>query len=406
MSATMNLLKGANKTGAAKSSKMDEELSDEASPVEDTATPEEAADDQSEGDSAEVALDGDDEVVTAEPAEGVAIPTSKTEVHALKQSDLPGVAEALGLADDAFYAADLKGKKQIIMEHLFPTKGKAKIDTGDDKVQEMASEIEKLTTRAEVEAVVDRVLEQEGELFFRKGGLLVKLSEIGDYGEHENFRDYVSAQGWAPDYRTARYWMSIYNKLLEIGIPYTDIKGIGWTKINIIVPVLDKENAAEWLAKAKSLTAVNLKAMVDAELKGAPSAGQSESSSGEIKSMVFKVHQDQYDTINDALAKAKANGNTEVKEVALDYICLEYLGNAPSKPTASAAEPVGYDPDNLDVGAFLRAMHEKFPDPGDAVGFFFAPAPDEAQPDGEDGKSWFELLWPTVDMKVSVLPAE
>lgn len=365
-----------------------------------TAAPD-TTDDEAEADSADASIDGTDQHLEEPEAAGVAIPTSKTEVHALKMAELPGVHEAMGSPIEGFDALGLKEKKQALLDYLFPAKGKAKVSVGEsDTLTAISAEIENLKTRADVEQRLGEIAQIEGENFFRKGGLLVKLSELGDFGEHNNFQDYVKANGIAPDYRTARYWMSIYTGLLEAGIPYADVQGVGWTKIVVLIPVLTKENVADWVVKAKAMNVATLKATVDAELATDDSGKVSDSApKGDIKSMVFKLHADQTDTVNDALAKAKKNANTESKEVALDLICVEFLGNAGNKPlpAAAPAKVVGYDTDNLDIVAFLSAVHDKFPDPKDAMGFLFGELPD-----AENGESQFEKLWPKIDLDLNI----
>lgn len=420
-SATMALLKGKGKAKAAPAESVDDELkAPETTQDEDggeapgSPEPDEAVEiAQDDGDGAVMAAPeteeatDDADATEAEPeATGVAIPTSKTEVHALKMAELPAVHEALGSPVEGFAELDLKGKKQALLDHLFPKGGKAKVSIGgSDQLATIAKEIEDLKTRGEVEDKLGEIAQVEGENFFRKGGLLVKLSEIGDFGEHKNFQDYVKANGIAPDYRTARYWMSIYTGLLEAGIPYSEVQGVGWTKIVVLIPVLTKENVAEWVAKAKAMNVATLQATVDAATAQDTSGSASTAApSGDIKSMVFKLHKDQTDTINDAIAKAKKNASTESKEVALDLICVEYLGVASSKKQAPAeaapAKEVGYDTDNLDVGLFLKAVAAKYPTKEEAMGFLFANVED-GNPEHED-KCWFEILWPQVELKINI----
>jgi hypothetical protein len=417
MSATMALLKGGKnktETKAAKpkakaepetvSDDTDAELATEEAPAEE------------EQDEAQEAEASEDEGVTEEGAAeleasedtGVAIPTSKTEVHALKMADLPGVHEALGSPIAGFDDLDLKGKKQALLDHLFPKGGKAKIAVaGSDTLTKVSGEIENMKTRAEIEGELEKLMQSEGETAFRKGGLLVKLSEIGDFGEHASLRDYILANGIAKDYRTARYWMELYTGLLEIGIPYADVEEIGWTKILILLKILTKDNLAEWKKKALAMNVATLKATVDAaEAAGnKPGTSQSEGPS-EIKSMVFKFHKDQTETANDAIAKAKKAAGTEVKEVAADLIFTEYLATSSNKKAttkpAPAAEPAGYDPETLDVGAFFKGIKERFPDTKEAMAFLFSDAPDEDQPDTDDPKSFFELMWPEVQIDVKI----
>jgi hypothetical protein len=416
MSATMELLKGGKGAAKAKpkTDPVDEELSADEVQVDTTDKDEEQDADagteaeQDEGQSVEQSIAAEEE---DQSTPGVAIPTSKTEVHALKLADLPGVHEAMGSPIAGFDDLDLKGKKQALLNHLFPKGGKAKSVAVDDQLTKVSQEIEGLKTRADVEAQLTQLLSAEGETAFRIGGLLVKLSEIGDFGEHANLKDYIAANGIAKDYRTARYWMQLYTGLLEIGVPYADVESIGWTKILVLMPVLTKENVEEWKEKALAVNVATLKSLVDAELNTGGGGGASQDSGpSEIKSMVFKFHKDQTDTANDALAKAKKIANTEVKEVAADLIFTEYLANAPNKSSKKKeAEPApaaaGYDPENVDVVAFFDAVKERFPDTKEAMGFLFADAADDLQPElaeGEDPKSYFELLWPEVDININV----
>jgi hypothetical protein len=358
----------------------------------------------------ETEAEDDDSTTTEEPAEeaaGVAIPTSKTEVHALKMAELPGVHEAMGSPIADFDKLDLKGKKQALLDYLFPKGGKAKSVSASDTLTQVSSEIENLKTREQVEGELVKLQQSEGETAFRKGGLLVKLSEIGDFGEHANLREYILANGIASDYRTARYWMQLYTGLLEIGIPYADVESIGWTKILVLLPVLTKENLQDWKAKAQSVNVATLKGLVAAaEASGTKASSSQDGGSSEIKSMVFKFHKDQLDTANDAIAKAKKISGTEVKEVAADHIFTEFLANAPNKSSKKtketpAAAP-GYDTDNLDVGAFFKAIKERFPDTKEAMGFLFQDAPDDEQDDVESPKSFFEILWPEVNLDLNI----
>lgn len=423
-SATMDLLKGSKGKSAAKAAETDTdaELKDDApAPAEAEAEEEEQAEEAPAADEDAGPIAGDPEAENdaaeeAEPAPaGVAIPTSKTEVHALKLAELPAVHEAMGSPIANFDKLDLKGKKQALLDHLFPKGGQAKSQiAGSDTLTKIAAEIEQLKTRSEVEQRLADISQIEGENFFRKGGLLVKLSEIGDFGEHANFQEYVKAEGIAPDYRTARYWMSIYTGLIELGIPYSEVEGIGWTKTVIILPVITKENIADWVAKAKAMNVATLKATVEAELNKDNTSGGGASGSSPIKSMVFKFHQDQYDTANDAIAKAKKAAGTEVKEVAADLIFTEFLANAPNKakkaakdeaPAAAGPAKLEFNPDELTpehVEAFFAAIHTRFPDRKEAMGFLFSGPEDQELAEGEDEKSYFELNWPEVELDLNI----
>ena len=119
----------------------------------------------------------------------------------------------------------------------------------------------------------------------------------------------------------------------------------------MLLPVLDKDNADEWVKKAGAMTTLQLQEEVAAAQKkegGAPAQITSE-----VSTMTFKVHKDQKETIEAAIDKAKQMANTEVATVALEHICLDFL---PS-PKAKGKKADGEMPPILDVFAAIKEKH-------------------------------------------------
>jgi hypothetical protein len=132
--------------------------------------------------------------------------------------------------------------------------------------------------------------------------------------------------------RKAAYLMQLYTDLVNKQIPWEKVHHLGWTKLAYLSPVLTLENLDEWVAKAEILTVLELQEA----LKAKHSDGGAEKTTDEITTLKYKVKNDQAETINHALAKAKGELQTEYDTVALENICALYLsGNAGSvAPTA------------------------------------------------------------------------
>ena len=62
-------------------------------------------------------------------------------------------------------------------------------------------------------------------------------------------------------------------------------------------------------------------------MKGQPSSqpGAPVQPASEVTVMTFKFHDDQKETIDEALNQAKKEGNTTVNSVAMEYVAAEYL---------------------------------------------------------------------------------
>jgi len=388
MSATMALLKGGNlKSPPAADPKLDEALDQEADASEGS----EAGDDNGfvEADIEEVApeaavledpdtdIGGDDEGGDVEQAQATKIPTTQTEVHKLTSAQVAAVYTAVGIPVDGFEAMSLPDQKKALNKVIFkPTKAQQKkaaangagtsvsmgAKTGEvlgpDPLLTFSQEVEAMTEQSDVEERILRVQEQEGLSDFMLGGLFAKLKDIGDFGEFKNFPDYISAK-FGVAYRKAQYQIKIYEGLLNSGVPYEKVKVVGWTKLKELVDVLTVENADEWIAKALSMNTDTLIKTIAAEVNGSAEdvvgSAPAETAS-EVKSMQFKLHADQLETVEAALEKAMKAGQTDVKSVALEYICAEYLATSSTKKPPAPKE-VKVFPEPQD---YLAHLAEKY----------------------------------------------
>lgn len=226
-----------------------------------------------------------------------------------------------------------------------------------------AEQVEKLTkAKALSEAV--KLNENIDNNAFRLGGVLKRIHENSWFEEkYPSFADYVENE-FGFKLRKAQYLMTIYNELTFQQIPWEKIAHLGWTKVKELAPHLSVDNVDDWALKAKDITVAELKLL----LKGAPNEDSTATTKtvSDVKPMTFKLKNDQIDTVQTALAKAKAEVNTEFDNVALENICANYLGNTP----LTAPAPT-YTADNLNellaqfpIEGVLSALDKAFPTVG------------------------------------------
>lgn len=214
------------------------------------------------------------------------------------------------------------------------TATKSKASASADLLSTTVSQIENLQ-EAEVQESLKALLEETEFNSFRIGGLLSMAQRNQWFGGKESLKDYVKAE-FGMEYRKAMYLINIYNDLSDAGIPWDKVKDLGWTKLSRLSHILTLENVDEWVEKAKHLTVAQLEdAIKAASLSGTAPVDTTQPTST-VKTMSFKLHSDQQETVKEALAKAKGEFGTEVDTVALDAICTGYLTGS-----VSAAAPSG-----------------------------------------------------------------
>lgn len=200
-----------------------------------------------------------------------------------------------------------------------------------DLFVEVASEVENLT-KAKAFSMVGTLLEDVESNHFRLGGVLSVIQEKSSTEDswldgHSSFRDLVEAK-FGVHYRKAMYLISIYQNLVEKQIPWEKVKGLGWTKLSQLAPVLTQKNVDSWAKRAEKMTVLQI---IESVKKAKAKGGGSDAKLGEtstVTTMTFKVHEDQKGTIRKALDKIKKETKTEFDTVALTNMSAAYLGNA------------------------------------------------------------------------------
>jgi hypothetical protein len=271
-------------------------------------------------------------------------------VSELKPADAP---EEVAAAPEPEVTKPKKAAKGKAVDTL----GKTGEVLAPDLISTVAAELENLK-EVEARKLVTELREGADFGFFKLGGVLSVIQSNNWIEPHGTFRDFVENEHGL-NYRRAMYYIGIYNGLVESGIPWDEVKSLGWTKLKEIVPVLTKANVKAWVKTALKQTTLQLietvKSHVAAEAQKKLGNDGATEPSLPVTTKTFKVHSDQKATIEAALAKAKQIASTTFDTVALDFICLDYLGG-----TGTHASVAG-QLQNLGIDAALKAFEEAFP---------------------------------------------
>ena len=220
-----------------------------------------------------------------------------------------------------------------------------------DKFAEIINYVENLTEDA-AKSLAGSLAEGTGFAEFKLGGILSRIQEEGWFKPYATFREYVEAEHGLK-YRSAAYAVQIYNDLAKLNISYERVKDVQWTKLRTVSGVLTQDNIEKMVAIAKKQTVVQLIETVKG-MKNKDKKLTGPTDPTKTKVITFKVHGDQDKTIAAALEKAKELGNTNTATVALEYICLDFMGSSKAS-LVEQLKQVGLD-------AALVAFNAAFPD--------------------------------------------
>lgn len=167
---------------------------------------------------------------------------------------------------------------------------------------------------------------QAEETYFTLGGVLAHIyyegifKAVGFTGKR-GFADYVE-QELGVQYRKAMYLIDIYVTFRKLGVDERRLTQIGWSKAKELTKFATPENFDELVDMAGDKTREELvqhlrTTMVDAE------TGNSE----RVQRSVYKfvMFGDAITTVASALTEAQQMSNSDKPEVALEYICAEWL---------------------------------------------------------------------------------
>ena len=227
-----------------------------------------------------------------------------------------------------------QGKVQIVQAPKQTAKKGKKVLESSDLLQVTAHNIEGLA-KAKAYSLAHKLLEETEYSYFQLGGVFSVIQSNGWFIDdgYENFRAFVEAE-FGIQYRKAMYVISIYNGLIASQVEWEKVKGLGWTKLKELVPVLTPENTDEWVERASGMTVLQIQEAIKAEKAGAPAEEKAKAESTKVTTLTVKLHEDQKEVILEAIEKAKSEAGTEYPAVALEAVCLQFLSGSPAAAPA------------------------------------------------------------------------
>lgn len=211
---------------------------------------------------------------------------------------------------------------QEVQSEEAKVKAKASKSTGN-LIFDIAQEVENLTKTKALNAA-EKLAEDIETNYFRLGGILKQIKAQQWWEGHPSFEAFLQDKFDFGE-RKADYLIEIYTHLVDKQIPWEKVAHLGWTKLTLLAKIITPETLDAWIEKATPLTVAELKALVKGE--AAVGGQQSASTTSSVVRMAFKLHTDQHETVQTALAKAKGELSTDHDNVALAGICSGYLAN-------------------------------------------------------------------------------
>lgn len=247
----------------------------------------------------------------------------------------------------------------------------AKTEEATDLIVVTSNEIENLSEDKAVTKLKDLIDNQSFDAF-RIGGILAKIQTEGWIGEHQNFRSFVESE-FDIKYRTAMMWIALYGDVLSSGVSWDKVKGLGWTKVAILAPILNTDNVDSVLTAVYGMSVVAVRAYAD-QFDAAPGAKAAESAPAEVetlKTKSFKLFAGQKETVDLAIEKAKKATSSDSDSHALEMICTDYMASSKKAPAPSI--PTGallFDPKaplDFDLVAAFTAIRDESADLPEAL---------------------------------------
>jgi hypothetical protein len=221
-----------------------------------------------------------------------------------------------------------------------------------------------IESQEEAHSLVGNLRDNNAYNSFMLGGVLAEIQKRS-WVDHGEFYNHIEEQHGIKK-RMAQYYMQVWNTIIVLDIPWALAEPVGWSNLKQLSPHLTADNFADWLTKAKNKSYAEVSSMIEAwKADGTiPTKGFGGEASSPTKTLTFKIHQDQAPLIEDAITKAKSEGNTEFSGVALEYMSMDFLAGG-KKTTPSLSEMFkkvkeSADTDKMAVDVIMAAFCEVF----------------------------------------------
>jgi len=161
--------------------------------------------------------------------------------------------------------------------------------------------------------------------YFEFGEVLQRAYELGAHKTwgFPTWKEYVEEELGMSE-RRCQYLLSIhkwFNKVLK-DHPHVRqrVEHLGWSKVRLLVGVVDETNVDEWVARAEKMTLAALQEFIK-ELK----AGKTPSDETEkLTTLSIKLYPEQVANVEDALELAKEIAESDKRGHLIDLICTTF----------------------------------------------------------------------------------
>lgn len=218
-------------------------------------------------------------------------------------------------------------EKKVEVTDLTVLDGGAGVPGGKTaEVLDSPEEIAAWKLREEIQQIVKRMGE---DLFV----LCEKLYEVYSHmmylkWGYKTWKDYVENE-IAFKLRKAQYYVSIWNWFGKLPQEVRDkVAALGWSKVSVLVGVVDEDNVDEWVAKAMELTHEQL--ALEARKFLTPPEKVSDGGGGgggeeNVSRMTFVLYDEQKEVVDAAIEHAQDMSKSEKKGHNLALICQDFL---------------------------------------------------------------------------------
>lgn len=194
-------------------------------------------------------------------------------------------------------------------------------------------------------AAAGALAEAKERTIFTLGGVLAFIKRNNSFTDIEVNGDLVYEKGLkgfnayvkdelGVEARSAAYYVDLYEMFSQV-TSEEKIAKIGWTKLRELLPlktVIDEKNVDKWLKKAKEMPTKELHDLVTKELVNAGEKTHGNRQTAEQTTFKFVVHNDQANTLEEAIAKAKDIIGDDCSDgAALVHIVSEWLEHSDSE---------------------------------------------------------------------------
>ena len=228
------------------------------------------------------------------------------------------------------------------------------------KIEKMVWAITDLTQKQALAWTPELLNDREANTF-QLGGALFIIRNEGYWKTETDPDDWTfnhfleDTYGLKP--RKAAYLITTYEGIVNSDVSWDELSDITWTNLREIAPLLmpghgtpkkvlaAAKNNAKLIDLAASCTHVQLlNALLPLKGKHVGSSGNK----ANTFTKVLKLHQDQLETYEIAVGKAKAELETEFDTVAVDAICMSYMAGGKLSSLKAIMEKAGWE-DVLDT---------------------------------------------------------